>query len=215
LFATLDPTFRQLEIPVIGKAILTDTVGFIRQLPHGLIDAFQATLEEVKQANLLLHIVDASATDRALHMKEVNDVLAEIGADKVHQLVVYNKIDLLDEKPRIDRDDKGLPVRIWLSGLSGDGLDGLLDAIAELVSHRIVDTTLSLSPCHGELRARLFALGAVIEEKTEADGTMKMHVKIEAGSLKRLAKKAGLDVSTLNLEGYSGGEWFPADVRRG
>ncbi|HIG41291.1 MAG: ribosome rescue GTPase HflX [bacterium] len=200
LFATLDPTMRQLELPVIGKAILSDTVGFIRQLPHGLIDAFQATLEEVKQADLLLHVVDASANDRALHMQEVNTVLAEIGAEKVPQLLIYSKIDLIDKKPGVDRDGKGLPVRVWLSGLHGDGLEALLVAISDLVSRQIVDTTLRLAPKHGGMRAQLFALGAVVAEEVEEDGTLKMHVRIEASSLKRLANKAGLDISYLCLE---------------
>ena len=208
LFATLDPTLRQLELPVLGRAILTDTVGFIRQLPHGLIDAFRATLEEVKQADLLLHVVDASALDRPLHMQEVNNVLAEIGADQVRQLLVYNKIDLVGEKPRIDRNEDGIPVRVWLSGLEGDGLDNLLTAITELVASQVVDTTLKLEPRYGQMRSQLFALGAVVDEKTDQDGTLIMHVRIEAGRLKRLAKKAGLDMKRLGLDDHQRDEWM-------
>ena len=99
LFATLDPTLRELQLPIIGKAILTDTVGFIRQLPHGLVDAFRATLEEVKQSDLIIHVVDASSEERDLQMTEVDLVLEEIKASDVPQLLIYNKIDLIEEGP--------------------------------------------------------------------------------------------------------------------
>ena len=200
LFATLDPTLRQLELPVLGKAILTDTVGFIRQLPHGLVDAFRATLEEVKQADLLIHVVDASSSERALHMAEADSVLEEIGAEKVPQLVVYNKIDLMGEKPRVDRNEDGVPVRVWLSSLKANGLDSLVSVTTELLAKQIVDTTLHLHPSQGQMRAKLFALGAVIDERTEPDGTLNMHVRIEANSLRRLASKSGLEISDLAID---------------
>ncbi|MBV1876206.1 MAG: GTPase HflX [Pseudomonadales bacterium] len=207
LFATLDPTLRQLDLPVVGTAILTDTVGFIRQLPHGLIDAFRATLEEVNQADLLLHIVDASASDRPLHMQEVNAVLTEIGAATVPQLLVYNKIDLINEKPRIDRDENGLPVRVWLSGLSGQGINQLLQAMTELLSHDVIEHVLKIAPAQGQLRAELYQLGAVLDEQVDDHGGLTLRLRIEAHNLKRLVKKAGLDLYTLGLEAPSDAGW--------
>jgi GTP-binding protein HflX len=189
LFATLDPTVRQLELPVIGKAILTDTVGFIRHLPHGLVNAFRATLEEVQQASLLLHIVDAGSTEKEAQMYQVNEVLEEIDAQDVQQLLVYNKIDLIAESPRIDRDSEGRPVRVWISSLTGAGIEGLIQAISELLSHDVIETTLHLAPDQGQLRAELFALGAVVGEETQADGTISLQVKIEQHKLERLGKK--------------------------
>jgi GTP-binding protein HflX len=189
LFATLDPTVRQLELPVIGKAILTDTVGFIRHLPHGLVNAFRATLEEVQQASLLLHIVDAGSNEKEAQMYQVNDVLEEIDAQDVQQLLVYNKIDLIEESPRIDRDSEGRPVRVWISSLTGAGIEGLIQAISELLSHDVIETTLHLAPDQGQLRAELFALGAVVGEETQADGTISLQVKVEQHKLERLGKR--------------------------
>jgi GTPase len=196
LFATLDPTLRQLELPVIGKAILTDTVGFIRSLPHGLVNAFRATLEEVQQADLLLHVVDAVAAERDNQMHEVNGVLEEIEAQTVPQLLVFNKIDLMDEAPRIDRDHQGTPVRVWVSSLTGAGVDGLIQAISELLGQQVIETTLQLAPNEGQLRAELFALGAVQGEETLEDGTMNLQLKIELHRLQRLGKRLpGLSTS--------------------
>jgi GTP-binding protein HflX len=189
LFATLDPTLRQLELPVIGKAILTDTVGFIRSLPHGLVNAFRATLEEVVKADLLLHVVDAVSAERDNQMHEVNGVLEEIEAQTVPQLLVFNKIDLMDEAPRIDRDHNGMPVRVWVSSLTGAGMDNLIQAISELLGQRVIETTLQLGPDEGQLRAELFALGAVLGEETLEDGTMNLQLKIELHRLQRLGKR--------------------------
>ena len=120
LFATLDPTLRKLEVPVVGNVILADTVGFIRHLPHSLIDAFRATLEEVNTSSLLLHLVDAATEEKIANQDQVNEVLKEIGADKIKQLYVYNKIDLIGERPRIDRDARGIPCRVWISSAEED-----------------------------------------------------------------------------------------------
>lgn len=192
LFATLDPTLRQLELPIVGKAILTDTVGFIRHLPHGLVDAFRATLEEVSEANLLLHVVDASSEEKALHCEQVNAVLEEIGAEHVPQLLIYNKIDLLGEPPRIDYDEHGLPWRVWLSAQTGEGIDLLVEAISRVISSNVIETTLSLAPSQGAVRAELFELGAVIDEQTEMDGTINLKIRIEQNSLDRITHRAGL-----------------------
>ncbi|MEX1237342.1 MAG: GTPase HflX, partial [Pseudomonadales bacterium] len=192
LFATLDPTLRQLELPVIGKAILTDTVGFIRQLPHGLVDAFRATLEEVTKADLLLHVIDASSPEKDAHLEQVNLVLNEIDAEAVPQLLVFNKIDVLGESPRVDYDENGAPKRVWLSAMTGEGIDLLIIAVSQLLSNHVIETTLSLSPNQGQLRAELFALGAVLGEDTDVDGTINMRLRIEQHRLERIARRAGM-----------------------
>lgn len=192
LFATLDPTLRQLELPIIGKAIVTDTVGFISRLPHGLVDAFRATLEEVTEANLLIHVVDASAEEKEEQTGHVNAVLEEINAEALPQLVVYNKIDLIGEQPRIDYDEQGAPRRVWLSAQTGAGADLLIKAISERLSTGVVETTLSLAPSQGAVRAELFELGAVLDERTDMDGTINMHIRIERDRLDRITSREGL-----------------------
>ena len=199
LFATLDPTIRQLELPSLGKSILTDTVGFIRQLPHGLIDAFRATLEEVKQADLLLHVVDASSPEKILHHEEVNAVLTEIDADKVPQLLVYNKVDLTDEVPRVDLDEQGEPYRVWVSGLNGEGLELLLSAISARLSSEMTETTLKLPPGQGKFRAQLFELSAVVGESVDDEGRQCLQVRLEANSLRKLISQAGMQFSDLGI----------------
>jgi len=199
LFATLDPTIRQLELPYLGKSILTDTVGFIRQLPHGLIDAFRATLEEVKQADLLLHVVDASSPEKILHHEEVNAVLTEIDADKVPQLLVYNKVDLTDEVPRVDLDEQGEPYRVWVSGLNGEGLELLLSAISARLSSEMLETTLKLPPGQGKFRAQLFELSAVVAESVDDEGGQCLQVRLEANSLRKLISQAGMQFADLGI----------------
>jgi len=132
LFATLDPTMRRLELPDIGAVILADTVGFIRHLPHKLVESFRATLEETNEAALLLHVIDCYDERRDDNIAQVENVLAEIGADEVPVLQVFNKTDLLDDfVPRVDRNQEGVPVRAWVSAVTGDGLQGLFDAVVE------------------------------------------------------------------------------------
>jgi len=189
LFATLDPTLRELQLPIIGKAILTDTVGFIRQLPHGLVDAFRATLEEVKQSDLIVHVVDGSSDERDLQMTEVDLVLEEIKASDVPQLLIYNKIDLIEEGPRVDRDADGQPTRVWVSSLTGEGIPELIEALSQRLSHDVVEPWLKLNPAEGQLRSALFDLDAVLEEEVKDDGMIYMHVRIEEHRLNRLLSR--------------------------
>lgn len=132
LFATLDPTLRRLQLAEMQPIVMADTVGFIKQLPHDLVESFSSTLEETRDAELLLHIVDAAATDREALMHHVDDVLKQIGADAVKQITVYNKIDKLDRsEPRIERDQQGNIQRVWLSAQSGAGIDLLRQTLQE------------------------------------------------------------------------------------
>ncbi|HBN13944.1 MAG TPA: GTPase HflX, partial [Pseudohongiella sp.] len=158
LFATLDATLRRIDVPSFGEAILVDTVGFISHLPHKLVEAFRATLEETSQADLLLHVVDIANEDHDYYIEQVHEVLTEIGADEIPTVQVLNKIDLLDGfVPRIDRDDQGQPRRVWMSARTGEGADLLLQAISEMLGHDIVNQRLTLAPDQGRLRARLYA----------------------------------------------------------
>lgn len=195
LFATLDPTLRKLELPVIGAAVLADTVGFIRQLPHGLVDAFRATLEEVSQADLILHVVDAAAPLRAERITEVNEVLSEIGAEQIPQLMVYNKVDLLAQQPRIERDHLGVVQKVWVSSISGAGTDLLLEAIAERLGTGVIETSIMLKPEDGKLRSKFFELGAVMQETPCEDGSVEMRLKIQEASLRKIAGDRFIELS--------------------
>ena len=186
LFATLDPTLRRLELPVVGSAVLADTVGFIRQLPHTLVDAFRATLEEVSQADLILHVIDVATPLRNERMIEVNRVLDEIGASEIPQLLVYNKVDLVGEVPRIERNHHGEPGRVWLSSVTGDGTKLLLDAIAERIGEQVIETSVMVRPEEGRIRARFFELGAVMHEQACEDGSVEMHLRIEESRLRQI-----------------------------
>lgn len=170
LFATLDPTVRKLENLSCGPAVLADTVGFIRELPHDLVAAFRATLAEARDADLLLHISDAADEERERLHGVVDKVLDEIDAGDVPQLHVMNKIDLAGAEPRIDRDSAGKPVRVWLSAATGVGLDLLRQALGELLGGERVQSSLCLPLSAGRLHARLKAAGAISGETVDEHG---------------------------------------------
>ena len=198
LFATLDPTMRRLDLAELGPVIFADTVGFISHLPHRLVDAFRATLEEAASATLLLHIIDAAAEERAINIKRVDEVLKEIDAHRLPTLMVYNKIDLLDNvQPRIDRNDSGMPVAVWLSALSGEGLDLLLQAIVECLPSQIVHKHLQLQPDQGALRAALYSHKAVVAEQVNEQGAIKLEIKLAESDFLRLLKSSGLKLQDL------------------
>jgi GTP-binding protein HflX len=178
LFATLDPTLRKLEGLSSGPAILADTVGFVRDLPHDLVAAFRSTLAEVRDADLLLHVVDAADPDRELRIGQVDAVLADIGADEVPQVMVYNKIDLVEgAMPRRERVDAGRGERVWVSAVSGAGIDLLRDAIGAALGDERWQGSLHLPMHAGRLRARLFAAGVVQRESMDDGG---WHLDIDA-----------------------------------
>ena len=193
LFATLDPTLRKVRVPGVGPAILADTVGFIRHLPHRLVQAFRATLEETVNASLLLHVTDCSAEERDANVAAVDDVLTEIGADQVPVLHVYNKVDRQEKGPRLERDEHGLPWRVWLSATTGEGFDLLNQAIAERLADRWVDRWLRLPPWAVKLRSRLHEAGEVLDEQAATDGGMLLRVHVNRVHFERLLREAGLD----------------------
>jgi len=189
LFATLDPTLRRLELENVGPVVLADTVGFIAHLPHKLVEAFKATLEETLNADLLLHVVDAANPERDDNIYQVQDVLGEIGAQEIPQLQVYNKLDLLEQAPRIDRNAEGEPERVWLSAATGEGTHLLLQAVSELVGQDMVTEQLQLDPDQGGLRAALYRLGAVEAEDYGEDGVAHLSVRLPRSDWNRLMKK--------------------------
>ena len=198
LFATLDPTMRRLDVPEQGSVIFADTVGFISHLPHRLVDAFRATLEEAASATLLIHVVDAAAEERSINIKRVQEVLKEIDAHQLPTLMVYNKIDLLDDpQPRIERDGDGMPVAVWLSALSGQGLDLLLQAVIQRLPGKLVHKHLQLQPDQGALRAARYSHKAVVAEQVSDQGCLNLEIKLAESDFLRLLKTSGLKLQDL------------------
>ncbi|HQQ62557.1 MAG TPA: GTPase HflX [Pseudomonadales bacterium] len=186
LFATLDPTMRRLELPDTGPIVLADTVGFIRHLPHQLVEAFRSTLEEAANADFLLHVVDAASDERSDQIFQVEEVLTEIGAAEVPRLEVFNKIDLLDMPPRIERDEQGRAIRVWMSAQTGAGLDLLRQALDEHLATEQFCGQLLLKPSQARLRARLFALHAITGEHFDNDGNQHIRVRMAQKDWHRL-----------------------------
>ncbi len=166
LFATLDPTVRRLKLPGGTPVVVADTVGFIRDLPHELVAAFQSTLTEAREATLLLHVIDASDPRRAEHMAEVDSVLAQIGAGEIPSIRVFNKIDRLEEAPRVDRGEDGSVEAVWISAANNQGLDLLGHAVAERLSRSVRRVRVQLPLAAGAARARLYAAGVVQRERS-------------------------------------------------
>ncbi len=194
LFATLDSTLRRIQLPDLGSAILADTVGFIRQLPHQLIDAFRATLEETTEADLLLHVIDCHNEERMVLKAEVDSVLAGIGAKNIPVLLIYNKIDLLNgQAPHVDRDENGKPWRVWISAKTGAGIPELLQAISDTLGEDMVELQLALTPDQGRFRARLYQLGVVQQENTDEAGLIRLDIRMPREEFNRVMREAGLD----------------------
>ncbi|WBF45171.1 ribosome rescue GTPase HflX [Serratia rubidaea] len=190
LFATLDPTLRRIDVADVGDTVLADTVGFIRHLPHDLVAAFKATLQETRQASLLLHVIDAADSRVDENIEAVNSVLAEIESDEIPTLLVMNKIDMLDDfVPRIDRNDENLPIRVWLSAVSGEGIPLLYQALTERLSGEIAHHELRLPPQAGRLRSRFYQLQAIEKEWNEEDGSIGMVVRMPIVEWRRLCKQ--------------------------
>ena len=192
LFATLDPTLRRLELNDFGPVVLADTVGFIRHLPHKLVEAFRATLEESSNSDLLLHVIDAHEPERDQQIEQVMAVLGEIGANELPILEVYNKIDMIESvEPQIQRDADGKPVRVWLSAREGKGLELLRQALAELLGDDLFVGTLRLPQKLGRLRAQFFELNAVQSEEHDEVGDTLLAVRLPRVELNRLVSRAG------------------------
>lgn len=189
LFATLDPTLRRIEIPGTGTIVVSDTVGFIRHLPHDLVAAFRATLEETRQADLLLHVIDASCDDRRERLENVEEVIHEIDAAAVPVIEVWNKIDLLDDMPpKIEYGENGHPRRVWLSSVTGAGMDELFHAIAEFFRQYKVSHWIKVPMHAGNIRARLYNMGAVQEEQIDNEASWRLRIEIAPEYLEHLCQ---------------------------
>ena len=203
LFATLDPTVRRIQLPGGTAVVVADTVGFIRELPHELVAAFESTLTEARAATLLLHVVDASNPRREEQLHAVNAVLEEIGASAIPQLVVYNKIDRLSSAPRIDRDAEGRAVAVWISAEKAVGLDLLREAVAERLARFARRALLRVAPSAGALRSRLYAARAVRAESAGSDGSLELAVELPDIELLALARTAGVQILEVQGAGAS------------
>jgi len=211
LFATLDPTVRRIALPG-GAVVLADTVGFVRDLPHELVAAFRSTLAEAREADLLLHVIDAADPLRDERIAQVDAVLEEIGAGEIPQLLVYNKIDRIEgamarhDLPGEGHDHdaahaKAARERVWLSARTREGLDLLRDALGARLGLRRVAGEVQLPPGAGRLRARLHELGAVLAEHHDEHGWTLSLDLAEADAARIVAHAYGEPLRPLLLEG--------------
>ncbi|GAB2652661.1 ribosome rescue GTPase HflX [Vibrio panuliri] len=193
LFATLDPTLRKIELADVGAAILADTVGFIRHLPHDLVAAFKATLQETQEADILLHVVDASDERFRENIQAVHEVLEEIDAHEVPALVVMNKIDNLEgQEPRIERDEEGVPRAVWVSAMEGKGIDLLFAALTERLASQMVQYQLCIPPQNqGRLRSTFFQMKCIQQEEFDQDGNLLINIRMQQVDWSRLEKREG------------------------
>jgi GTP-binding protein HflX len=194
LFATLDPTVRRIALAGGTSVVVADTVGFIRELPHELVAAFQSTLTEAREATLLLHVVDASDPRRDEHIAQVNEVLAEIGAQDIPQVLLYNKIDRLGRAPGVERDAQGEASAVWISAAGREGLDLLMGVLAERLSRRTRDARVRLPPGAGALRSRLYAAKVVRAEHAGEDGSIELAVQLPDAEVQALARTPGVEI---------------------
>ncbi|WP_445116668.1 ribosome rescue GTPase HflX [Acinetobacter sp. WZC-1] len=196
LFATLDPTLRRLNWDGIGALVLADTVGFVRNLPHALVESFKATLEETLEATLLLHVIDASSPDMMEQIDAVERVLKEIGAD-VPTLLVYNKIDVSGEAAKIIYSTPHLPERVYVSAHSGQGIDLLRQAVQECLMGQLQQFELVLKPAYGKLRTQLYALNVIQTEHYDEQGDLHLQVSMAPHKLEQLIKQAHLPLQEI------------------
>ncbi|MDP9064775.1 MAG: 50S ribosome-binding GTPase, partial [Pseudomonadota bacterium] len=197
LFATLDPTVRRIKLEGVGEVVLADTVGFVRELPHELIAAFRSTLQEARDADLLLHVVDASDPHRNERLGQVREVLKGIGAGEIRELVVFNKWDLLSAEERaltspIVAGADGIPLQAWVSATTAAGLVELREAIARAVRPNQVRRTLHLELTAGAIRSDLYQRNAVRTERQRDDGSWEMDVELEIAEVTRLLANQGV-----------------------
>jgi GTP-binding protein HflX len=192
LFATLDPTVRRVKLADVGEVVLADTVGFVRALPHELIAAFRSTLQEARDADLLLHVVDASDPLRDERIHQVRDVLKGIGAGEIRELLVFNKIDLSGDNPRSTAGADGVATQVWVSAANGAGLDVLRDALARAVRPNQVRRTFHLQLQAAAVRSDLYARNAVRAERQCEDGSWDMEVELDLSEVAKIAGAKGV-----------------------
>ena len=198
LFATLDPTVRRVKLDGVGEVVLADTVGFVRSLPHELVAAFRSTLQEARDADLLLHVVDASDPLRNERILQVREVLKGIGAGDIRELLVFNKVDLLEgdlaEAPRVVLGQDGVAVQAWASAVTGAGLPQLREAMAHAVRPNQVLRTLHLGLAAAAVRSDLYRRNAVRTERQCDDGSWELDVELDLTELPKLLGGQGVNL---------------------
>jgi GTP-binding protein HflX len=194
LFATLDPTVRQVKLAGVGEVVLADTVGFVRALPHELVAAFRSTLQEAQDADLLLHVVDASDPLRDERIEQVREVLRGIGAGEIRELVVLNKIDLGGEKPRVVQGADGIAALVSVSAATGAGLPQLREALAHAVRPNQVRRTLHLELKAAAVRSDLYRRNAVRTERQCEDGSWDLDVELDLTEVAKLLGSEGVNL---------------------
>jgi len=194
LFATLDPTVRQVKLAGIGEVVLADTVGFVRSLPHELVAAFRSTLQEARDADLLLHVVDASDPQREERIEQVREVLRGIGAGEIRELVVLNKVDLLAEGPRLTNGADGIPVLVSASAVTGAGLPALREALAIAVRPHQVRRTVHIELLAAAVRSDLYRRNAIRSERQRDDGSWELDVELDLNEVDKLLGSKGVNL---------------------
>src|SRR5450631_2160704 len=194
LFATLDPTVRRVKLAGVGEVVLADTVGFVRALPHELVAAFRSTLQEARDADLLLHVVDASDPLRDERIDQVREVLKGIGAGEIRELLVFNKIDLSGDKARSIDGIDGVATQVWASAASGEGLPALREALAHAVRPNQVRRTLHLELLAAAVRSDLYRRNAVRTERQCEDGSWELIVELDLSEVARVLGSKGVNL---------------------
>lgn len=194
LFATLDPTVRRVKLDGVGEVVLADTVGFVRALPHELVAAFRSTLQEARDADLLLHVVDASDPLRDERIEQVREVLRGIGAGEIRELVVLNKIDLCEEKPCTVKGADGATARVSVSAATGLGLPALREAVAHAVRPNQVRRTLHLELLAAAVRSDLYRRNAVRTERQCEDGSWDLDVELDLTEVAKILGSKGVNL---------------------
>ncbi len=190
LFATLDTTIRRISLPFVGDSVLVDTVGFINSLPPELIAAFKATLEELNNADLLLHVVDDHGSEKKQKIEDVNSILHDLKASEIPQLMVYNKRDLGNKPYKTQTDAIGNVDQVWVSSLNDLDRENLINVIAGRLSDKLVVKKFRFLPCEGKERSDLYRFSSVLEEIFLEDGSCELVVKGEAELLSRFADRS-------------------------
>jgi len=195
LFATLDSTIRRVILPAAGEAVVADTVGFIQDLPHELVAAFKSTLEETRQANVLIHVVDASDNDNGDKIEQVEEIIERIGAQEGPSIIVMNKIDeMSDLQPRVDKDYAGNIYRVWLSAHTGEGIDLLYQALSEHLSGMMTYAGIQLDVQSAYIRSEIHKVGFIQKEKMNEFGQWLLEINVTRHYLKRLLGKQGVSL---------------------
>ena len=195
LFATLDSTIRRVMLPASGEAVIADTVGFIQDLPHELIEAFKSTLEETRQANVLLHVVDASDQNSRDKIEQVEKIIEQIDAKEIPTIIVMNKIDgINDFRPRIDKDNEGKIYRVWLSAQTGDGVELLYEALSQSLSGMMTSASIKLDVQSAYIRSEIHKVGFIKKEIMNEFGQWLLEINVTSHYLERLLDKQGVSL---------------------